>query len=584
MAKLGISTGSVPNDGTGDSLLSGAIKINSNFNEIYSAIGDGTNITNRIAYASTSGFSTTSGYATTSGTSNYSTNSGFSTYSSLSGIATAANYANTSGISTVAQFAQDLTGTPNISVGVLTASSYYGNASTLSGIITSIVAGTNVSVSLTGNVATISASGTGGGGTSSQWLSVVSGIVTSSNVGIGTTIANSALQVNNGTISLTGTPGSDIAISLRDNHRITFGDSGISDSSVFFDGTNLNIRTSGSVNISDTSGRDVFSAVAGEGAILYYDDSKKFQTLTDGAYVNGNLGVLGIATATNLNVSGVSTLGGIVINSTNPALSFQTPTDNDIFSISYNTNNDDITFYYRQSGGTGGSQVIWYIPETSSFVLRNPAVDEKLAQFTTGGSVELFYDGSKKFQTIGAGVTVTGTTFTNQLSVSGVITATSFIGDGSGLTGVVASGSGESYWSKTAAGIHTLSSVGIGTTNPRTTLQIENVYGIDAESGTFPASAGVPYTGNSWTISSTNFRTAEYTLWFQHTNGIQSQKVLIINNGTTAYFQEYAITYTNTPLVSIGATIQSGVAKLLWTPESGVSGTITYRFTRETML
>ena len=44
MAKLGINTGSTPNDGTGDSLLSGGIKINSNFDEVYSAIGDGTNI------------------------------------------------------------------------------------------------------------------------------------------------------------------------------------------------------------------------------------------------------------------------------------------------------------------------------------------------------------------------------------------------------------------------------------------------------------------------------------------------------------------------------------------------------------
>jgi len=285
MAKLGISTGSTPNDGTGDSLLSGAIKINSNFNEIYSAIGDGTNITNRIAYATTAGFSTTSGYATTSGTANYSAVSGVSTYSSLSGIASASNYANTSGISTVAQFAQNLTGTPNISAGVITASSYFGSGANLSGIITSIQAGSNVSVAITGSVATISATGTGGGSVSSQWLSVVSGIVTSSNVGIGTTIANSALQVNNGTISLTGTPGSNVAISLRDNHRLTFGDSGTSDSSVFFDGTELNIRTSGAVNISDNSGRDVFSAVAGEGAILYYDNSKKFQTLTDGAYV-----------------------------------------------------------------------------------------------------------------------------------------------------------------------------------------------------------------------------------------------------------------------------------------------------------
>ena len=35
MSKLGINTGSTPNDGTGDNLLSGAIKINSNFDSQY---------------------------------------------------------------------------------------------------------------------------------------------------------------------------------------------------------------------------------------------------------------------------------------------------------------------------------------------------------------------------------------------------------------------------------------------------------------------------------------------------------------------------------------------------------------------
>lgn len=44
MAKLGINTGSAPNDGTGDSLSAGAIKINANFDEVYGAIGDGTNL------------------------------------------------------------------------------------------------------------------------------------------------------------------------------------------------------------------------------------------------------------------------------------------------------------------------------------------------------------------------------------------------------------------------------------------------------------------------------------------------------------------------------------------------------------
>jgi len=45
MAKQTINIGSVPNDGTGSTLRDGGDLINDNFNEIYSAIGDGTNLT-----------------------------------------------------------------------------------------------------------------------------------------------------------------------------------------------------------------------------------------------------------------------------------------------------------------------------------------------------------------------------------------------------------------------------------------------------------------------------------------------------------------------------------------------------------
>ena len=50
---------------------------------------------------------------------------------------------------------------------------------------------------------------------------------------------------------------------------------------------------------------------------------------------------------------------------------------------------------------------------------------ETAARFNNDGSVELYYDNSKKFETLGVGATVTGTLFSNQLSVSGLST---FIG------------------------------------------------------------------------------------------------------------------------------------------------------------
>ena len=44
MAKRSINRGTNPNDGTGDNLRDGANKINLNFDEIYTAIGDGTTV------------------------------------------------------------------------------------------------------------------------------------------------------------------------------------------------------------------------------------------------------------------------------------------------------------------------------------------------------------------------------------------------------------------------------------------------------------------------------------------------------------------------------------------------------------
>lgn len=204
------------------------------------------------------------------------------------------------------------------------------------------------------------------------------------------------------------------------------------------------------------------------------------------------------------------------------------------------------------------------------------------------------------------------TTFADDLDInadviiSGVCTATSFSGSFSGsgtnltsipageLTGALPAingslltdlpgGGGKFSDEQTNAGIHTTAGhVGFGTTNPITSVQINNVYGIETGVGTFSASAGVAYTANSYTSS--DFVTSEYTLFFQHSSGIQSQKILVMDDDSTAYSQEYAIMYSDSLLVSVGATVKSGNVELWWTPESGVNGIVTYRFTRETMI
>ena len=44
MAKQTVGIGSAANDGTGDTLRDGADKINDNFNEIYNALGNSSNV------------------------------------------------------------------------------------------------------------------------------------------------------------------------------------------------------------------------------------------------------------------------------------------------------------------------------------------------------------------------------------------------------------------------------------------------------------------------------------------------------------------------------------------------------------
>ena len=104
-------------------------------------------------YSSTSGIAT---YSNTAGVSTYSSTSGIATYSNTAGVSTISGYATTSGIATVAQ---NLTGSPNITVssvnssGIVTASSFRGSGSNLTGIVTFITAGSGISVSQnTGNV------------------------------------------------------------------------------------------------------------------------------------------------------------------------------------------------------------------------------------------------------------------------------------------------------------------------------------------------------------------------------------------------------------------------------------------------
>ena len=213
-------------------------------------------------------------------------------------------------------------------------------------------------------------------------------------------------------------------------------------------------------------------------------------------------------------------------------------------------------------------------------------------------------------------------------SITGSFTG-SFIGDGSGLTGIVAAGSGVvieddgspvgtaatinfgtnltatiaggvatinasggggvsvgGTWGITSSGdvgITTVKAVGVKTDVLSSSFMVQQ-FGIESKAGTFTASAGVPSTIDSIGVSTFNFRTAEYTLYFEWNGNIQAQKVLCMQNGTTAYSQEYAVMSDPNTIVSVGTTISGGNFQLQATPEAGVSGVTTYTWTRHTVI
>ena len=196
--------------------------------------------------------------------------------------------------------------------------------------------------------------------------------------------------------------------------------------------------------------------------------------------------------------------------------------------------------------------------------LVNAANTQFLLQAVQGSWTKLFFNGSEKLVTSNTGISVTGSvvatgadingdidvdghTNLDNVSIAGVCTATSFVGDGSNLTGVNAN-------------------VGI-TTNL---------------SGTFTASAGSPSTINTFGYGSGDI-VVEYTVFIKNGSDFQSQKLLAMRDGTTIHSTQFAVMYSSSLLVQLDATISSGNILLRATPETGVSGSTTYKVKREVM-
>jgi len=259
----------------------------------------------------------------------------------------------------------------------------------------------------------------------SQWVDVDPGLGYTSiynvgPVGVGTTNPLHTLQIG-------GSP----------DNPIHFG--------VGIDSTRGNIKTTGIVTAASFVGSGVgITAINASNINDGTLDSARFPASIAGLGEIGstNLVVSGVGTvaslesttaavanlsATNLNVSGVSTLGvtsftgGVTFGSDllfgdNITLRIGDAVDGDLKL--YHDGSDS----YIQDSGDGNL----ILRGDDAIILEQTDGSEKYAQFNKSGSVELYYDNVRRFETIGTGATVTGELkVSNNATVLGVTTLTS---------------------------------------------------------------------------------------------------------------------------------------------------------------
>lgn len=248
---------------------------------------------------------------------------------------------------------------------------------------------------------------------------------------------------------------------------------------------------SGVATYASTSGVSTYSATSGLSTLA--------QNLTGSPTIS----------ISGMSISGISTHTSSITLNDNSSISFGDDAD---LRISHTGSASRI--FER---GTGNLQITSNGGEID-LLKQTSDVDsgEYLARFYTDGAVELYHDNVKKFETTSSGAIVSGILTTT--TVYGTALYGAFSGPGESITGIVTTivagtnvsistskgsvtinatggGAGESYWVSIAAGIHTLSNAGVGTTNPTSRLTVSGdglFTGIVTASRFQSTSAGTP--------------------------------------------------------------------------------------------
>jgi len=256
-------------------------------------------------------------------------------------------------------------------------------------------------------------------------------INSSGNVGIKTTTVTDALTIG-GSVSADSYSGSGIGLTNIPAGELTGSLPAIDGSAligVVATGTGVEVREFGSPV--GTAGTIDFgtglNVTFGSGIATVSSSISGINT--SGTSTFNRLSVSGVSTFNLINVSGVSTfnstvnLNGATFIPSNQSLVF----GSNKLSINYNS-----TGYSLISNGSAADEM--YISGDGAKYITSDSRTSHQAKFIQGGAVELYYGGNKKFETTGVGVSVYGDVY----APTGIITATTFSGSGSGLTNLPA--------------------------------------------------------------------------------------------------------------------------------------------------